>query len=129
MALLHTHLGKHVHQVARAFREGGGVPYAAYRPEFTDVMDAIGRSVYDGLLIDAYLPMVPGLVEQLEATSGWYKDKIRVHFSGCPSSCGQHQIADIGFRGARTKVDGKMVDRPVLLKAQEILRESQRGKS
>jgi len=50
------------------------------------------------------------LVEQLEHRSGWYKDKIRVHFSGCPSSCGQHQIADIGFRGARTKVDGKMVD-------------------
>lgn len=50
------------------------------------------------------------LVDQLEARSGWYKDKIRVHFSGCPSSCGQHQIADIGFRGARTKVDGKMVD-------------------
>ncbi|MEA3186329.1 MAG: ferredoxin-nitrite reductase, partial [Chthoniobacter sp.] len=50
------------------------------------------------------------LVEQLETTSGWYKDKIRIHFSGCPSSCGQHQIADIGFRGARTKVNGEMVD-------------------
>ncbi|HEX8294818.1 MAG TPA: hypothetical protein VF593_00835 [Chthoniobacteraceae bacterium] len=50
------------------------------------------------------------LVTQLEETSGWYKDKIRIHFSGCPSSCGQHQIADIGFRGARTKVNGEMVD-------------------
>jgi len=50
------------------------------------------------------------LVDQLELNSGWYKDKIRIHFSGCPSSCGQHQIADIGFRGARTKVNGEMVD-------------------
>ena len=50
------------------------------------------------------------LIGQLEATSGWYKDKIRIHFSGCPSSCGQHQIADIGFRGARTKVNGEQVD-------------------
>jgi len=50
------------------------------------------------------------LVEQLESRSGWYKDKIRIHFSGCPSSCGQHQIADIGFRGARTKVNGQMTD-------------------
>jgi ferredoxin-nitrite reductase len=50
------------------------------------------------------------LIDQLEARSGWYKGKIRVHFSGCPSSCGQHQIADIGFRGARKKVDGKMLD-------------------
>jgi ferredoxin-nitrite reductase len=50
------------------------------------------------------------LVTELENTSGWYKDKIRIHFSGCPSSCGQHQIADIGFRGARTKVNGETVD-------------------
>jgi ferredoxin-nitrite reductase len=50
------------------------------------------------------------LIEQLEATSGWYKDKIRIHFSGCPSSCGQHQIADIGFRGAKTKINGLAVD-------------------
>jgi ubiquinone/menaquinone biosynthesis C-methylase UbiE len=60
-----THLGKHVHQVARAFREGGGVPYAEFRPEFTDVMDALGRGVYDGLLIDEYLPLVPELAAQL----------------------------------------------------------------
>ena len=39
MAQFNTHLGKHLHQVARAFREGGGVPYAEFRPEFTDVMD------------------------------------------------------------------------------------------
>lgn len=50
------------------------------------------------------------LVEQLEATSRWYQGKIRIHFSGCPSSCGQQQIADIGFRGARTKIGGQMVD-------------------
>jgi ferredoxin-nitrite reductase len=50
------------------------------------------------------------LITQLEDTSGWHKGKIRIHFSGCPSSCGQHQIADIGFRGARTKVNGQMVD-------------------
>ena len=67
MALLQTHLGKHVDQVARVFREGGGVPYAAYRPEFTDVMDMIGRGTYDALLIDAYLPLVCGLTERMRA--------------------------------------------------------------
>jgi len=46
------------------------------------------------------------LVEQLEAECGAYKEKIRIHFSGCPSSCGQHQIADIGFRGGSTRVNG-----------------------
>jgi ferredoxin-nitrite reductase len=46
------------------------------------------------------------LVEQLEAECGAYKEKIRIHFSGCPSSCGQHQIADIGFRGGSTRING-----------------------
>jgi ferredoxin-nitrite reductase len=46
------------------------------------------------------------LVDQLEKECASYKEKIRIHFSGCPSSCGQHQIADIGFRGGSTKVNG-----------------------
>jgi SAM-dependent methyltransferase len=64
---LDTHLAKHVDAVARAFREGGGVPYAEFRPEFTDVMDALGRGTFDELLLDAYLPIVPGLPERLAA--------------------------------------------------------------
>ncbi|HEY2814878.1 MAG TPA: methyltransferase domain-containing protein [Acidimicrobiales bacterium] len=67
MAALNTHLGKHLHQVTRAFREGGGVPYAEFRPEFTDVMDSISRLFFDSMLIDGYLPLVAGLTEQLEA--------------------------------------------------------------
>ncbi len=78
LAALHTHLAKHVHQVARAFQEGGGVPYAEYRPEFTEVMDSIGRPAYDALLIDAYLPLVPGLVDALT-------DGIRVADVACGS--------------------------------------------
>ena len=65
LSRLDTHLAKHVDAVARAFREGGGVPYAEFRPEFTDVMDALGRGVLDELLVDAYLPLVPGLAERL----------------------------------------------------------------
>jgi SAM-dependent methyltransferase len=64
---LDTHLAKHVDAVARAFREGGGVPYEEFRPEFTDVMDALGRGVFDELLLEAYLPLVPGLPERLAA--------------------------------------------------------------
>lgn len=32
----------------------------------------------------------------------------QIHISGCPSSCGTHQIGAIGFRGASKKVEGKM---------------------
>lgn len=31
----------------------------------------------------------------------------QIHISGCPSSCGTHQIGQIGFRGGVKKVDGK----------------------
>lgn len=66
IAGLQTHLGKHVHLVVRAFREGGGVPYSAFRPEFTDLMDQIGRTWYDTAFVDAYLPLIDGLTAQLE---------------------------------------------------------------
>lgn len=32
--------------------------------------------------------------------------KIHIKMSGCPNSCGQHHIANIGFHGAVIKVDG-----------------------
>ncbi|WP_134701774.1 ferredoxin--nitrite reductase [Ammoniphilus sp. YIM 78166] len=35
---------------------------------------------------------------------------LSIHWSGCPNSCGQHQIADIGLQGTKTKIDGVMVD-------------------
>src|SRR5438067_636265 len=73
---IETHLGKHVDQVARAFREGGGVPYSEYRPEFTDVMDKLSRNFFDDELVDGVVPMDPGLADKL--TSG-----IRVADVGC----------------------------------------------
>jgi SAM-dependent methyltransferase len=67
VAGLNTHLGKHLHQVAHAFREGGGVPYAAFRPEFTDMMDAVSRVGFDGALVDGIIPLADGLADRLVA--------------------------------------------------------------
>jgi hypothetical protein len=44
-------LARHVDEVAHAFRTGGGVPYAAFRPEFTDVMDEVSRGLF--VMLDA----------------------------------------------------------------------------
>ena len=33
-----------------------------------------------------------------------------IHVTGCPNSCGQHWIADIGLEGKKLKVDGRLVD-------------------
>lgn len=35
---------------------------------------------------------------------------LTIHWSGCPAGCGNHEAADIGFRGFKTKISGKLVD-------------------
>ena len=35
---------------------------------------------------------------------------VRMHFSGCPASCAQPQIADIGFRGETAKTRDALVE-------------------
>ncbi len=62
-----TYLGKHVDAVATTFREGGGVPYSSFRPEFTGLMDQNFRREYNEHLFDGYIRIVPGLEERLEA--------------------------------------------------------------
>jgi len=37
-------------------------------------------------------------------------DIVRMHFSGCPASCAQPQIGDIGFRGETAHVGGAIVE-------------------
>lgn len=36
-------------------------------------------------------------------------DRVRMHWTGCPNSCGQPQVADIGFLGTKARKDGKTV--------------------
>src|SRR5260370_22924511 len=35
---------------------------------------------------------------------------LTIHWSGCPAGCGNHQAADVGLRGFKTRIDGKIVD-------------------
>lgn len=35
---------------------------------------------------------------------------VRLHWTGCPNSCGQPQVADIGLMGTKARKDGKAVD-------------------
>src|SRR5437870_4303560 len=62
--------------VADAFRTGHGVPYSAYQPDFTGLMDRRSRPRYDEMLFSAYLAKPEGLIARLEAG-------IRVADVGC----------------------------------------------
>ncbi|GAA1830671.1 class I SAM-dependent methyltransferase [Pseudonocardia ailaonensis] len=69
-------MGRNLDGIVRAFREGGGLPYEDFAPDFTGVMDGLNRRPLDELLVDAWLPLIDGLPEQL--TGG-----VRVADVGC----------------------------------------------
>jgi sulfite reductase (ferredoxin) len=50
------------------------------------------------------------LVEELEGRLPGFEQHLKIHITGCPNSCGQHWIADLGLEGKKIKVDGEMVD-------------------
>jgi ubiquinone/menaquinone biosynthesis C-methylase UbiE len=52
-------------QIVECFRDGGGVPYSAY-PRFHALMAEDSGAVHDAALIDAILPVVPGIVDRLK---------------------------------------------------------------
>lgn len=59
-------LGSVEDQVVHCFRHGGGVPYSSY-PSFHEVMSQDSALTVVAALEDHILPLVPGLVEKLEA--------------------------------------------------------------
>jgi sulfite reductase (ferredoxin) len=50
------------------------------------------------------------LTEELEDRLPGFQEQIKLHITGCPNSCGQHWIADIGIEGKKIKTNGQMVD-------------------
>ena len=49
------------------------------------------------------------LIKELDAELEMPKP-VRIHWTGCPNSCGQPQVADIGLIGTKTKKDGETVE-------------------
>jgi len=50
------------------------------------------------------------LSQALHEKLGASGNPLTIHWSGCPAGCGNHQAADIGLRGFRSKIDGQIVD-------------------
>lgn len=50
------------------------------------------------------------LVEELEIRLPAFDQQLKLHVTGCPNSCGQHWIADIGMEGKKIKRNGALVD-------------------
>ncbi|HYN15363.1 MAG TPA: nitrite/sulfite reductase [Terriglobales bacterium] len=50
------------------------------------------------------------LVEELDERLPEFDQQLKLHVTGCPNSCGQHWIADIGLEGKKIKVNGRLQD-------------------
>jgi sulfite reductase (ferredoxin) len=50
------------------------------------------------------------LAEELDERLPGFEQHLKLHITGCPNSCGQHWIADLGLEGKKIKHDGKLVD-------------------
>jgi ferredoxin-nitrite reductase len=49
------------------------------------------------------------LIRELD-TELYCPNPVRIHWTGCPNSCGQPQVADIGLMGTKVRKDGKTVE-------------------
>jgi sulfite reductase (ferredoxin) len=50
------------------------------------------------------------LIEELDERLPGFEQQLRINITGCPNSCGQHWIADLGLDGKKIKVEGKLQD-------------------
>ncbi len=50
------------------------------------------------------------LVEELDDRLPGFDQHLKLHVTGCPNSCGQHWIADIGIEGKKIKQHDRLVD-------------------
>jgi sulfite reductase (ferredoxin) len=50
------------------------------------------------------------VVDELEELLPEFDQQLKLHVTGCPNSCGQHWIADIGIEGKKIKHEGKLID-------------------
>ena len=49
-------------------------------------------------------------MEDLERRLPSFHEHMKLHVTGCPTSCGQHWIADVGIEGKKLKIGGALVD-------------------
>ncbi len=97
----------HVQALAEKINEGGMRLHAS--PFWRGTIACTGTE-FCKLALTETKGFARWLVEELEARMPGFEQHVKIHITGCPNSCGQQWIADIGIEGKKIKVDGKMVD-------------------
>lgn len=66
------------------------------------------------------------IAQELEAELD-LSSPIRMHWTGCPNSCGQPQVADIGLLGTKTRKEGKTVEAVDIYMGGKVGKDAQLG--
>jgi sulfite reductase (ferredoxin) len=88
--------------------ESAGLPVAA-SPFWRGAISCTGTE-FCKLAITETKSFTRWLVEELEDRIPGFDQQLKIHVTGCPNSCGQHWISDIGLEGKKVKLNGKMTD-------------------
>lgn len=65
-------------------------------------------------------------IKEIEAELD-FPHPVRIHWTGCPNSCGQPQVADIGLMGTKVRKDGKAVEGVDLFMGGKVGKDAQLG--
>lgn len=82
--------------------EGFASAFKPYPGALIKSLVACTGSQFCGLALIETKATGKALAEALEATMTFTRD-VRMHWTGCPNTCGQVQVADVGFLGCKTK--------------------------
>lgn len=83
----------------------------AYNPSalYKGLVSCVG-SDYCNLAVIESKGRAVAVAKALEGRLGSSLKPITMHWSGCPASCGNHLVADVGLLGKKAKIDGKVVE-------------------
>ncbi len=98
---------EHAETVAAELRKAG-LPVEI--PAFARGIVACTGSEFCKLALTETKGFARWLSTELDERLPGFSEQIKLHITGCPNSCGQHWIADIGIEGKKIKANGKMVD-------------------
>ena len=83
----------------------------AYNPSalYKGLVSCVGSDYCNLAVIETKRKAVE-TAKALEGRLGSSLKPITMHWSGCPASCGNHLVADVGLLGKKVKIDGKVVE-------------------
>jgi sulfite reductase beta subunit-like hemoprotein len=98
-----------LHQLPRIYAALLAIDLAGAGAQEIDDITTCPGAYSCNLALTKSMNLGAALAEELRDHPDSQVRKLKIKISGCPNSCGQHWIADLGFYGNARKIDGKEV--------------------